>query len=316
MAEKTINSRIIHKHDIEANWSKTVNFIPQQGELIVYDIDENYDYERFKIGDGETLVSALPFTNDVIVNNTIDEICELSDELFNAGYREYVDDVVSVHNMASDSHNDIRKTISNLTTRLDALADSDDTALDQYATKEYLEQVVGDTMDAHITDQSNPHGVTASQIGLANVENKSSATIRSEITKTDVTNALGYTPPTADTTYREGAGILITNHTINNSGVRTIATGTTNGTISVNTNGTSTEVAIKGLGTAAYTASSDYAPASHSQAASTITAGTFSGQVIADSATQTYSTSLLRNSKLVSTDTNPTVNGEIYWTYE
>ena len=37
---------------------------------------------------------------------------------------------------------------------------------------------------------------TKAEVGLANVENKSSATIRSEITKTNVTSALGYTPYT------------------------------------------------------------------------------------------------------------------------
>ena len=36
--------------------------------------------------------------------------------------------------------------------------------------------------------------ITAANIGLGNVENKSSATIRSEITSGNVTNALGYTP--------------------------------------------------------------------------------------------------------------------------
>ena len=61
MNEKMFNTRIIHKHDIEANWAKALNFIPKQGELIVYDIDENYNYERVKIGDGVTTVSNLPF---------------------------------------------------------------------------------------------------------------------------------------------------------------------------------------------------------------------------------------------------------------
>ena len=54
---------------------------------------------------------------------------------------------------------------------------------------------------------------------------------------------------------------------------------------------------------------------SHEQAASTVTAGTFAGQVVANSSGQTPGTALLRNSKLVSTDTDPTVNGEINWTY-
>lgn len=57
-------------------------------------------------------------------------------------------------------------------------------------------------------------------------------------------------------------------------------------------------------------------PTAHNQAASTITAGTFGGQVVANSGGQAVGTSLLRNSKLVSADTNPTVNGEICWTYK
>ena len=62
MPEKSIKSRIVHKHDSEANWLKATNFIPKQGEIIVYDADEKYPYERFKIGDGTTLVSDLPFS--------------------------------------------------------------------------------------------------------------------------------------------------------------------------------------------------------------------------------------------------------------
>lgn len=66
---KTLNTRLVNKHDVEANWLKAVNFIPLQGEIIVYDIDENYNYERFKIGDGATNISALPFVEDIFKNN-------------------------------------------------------------------------------------------------------------------------------------------------------------------------------------------------------------------------------------------------------
>ena len=50
--------------------------------------------------------------------------------------------------------------------------------------------------------------------------------------------------------------------------------------------------------------------------ASEVGAGTFAGQVVANGSGQAHSTSLLRNCKLVSADTNPTVNGEICWTYK
>lgn len=67
------NSRIVMKHDIEANWKKAINFIPLAGEIIVYDAEDSSTdltgtdrvspiaYERFKIGDGKQTVTALPF---------------------------------------------------------------------------------------------------------------------------------------------------------------------------------------------------------------------------------------------------------------
>ena len=59
--------RIQHKYDIEENWKKAVNFTPLEGELIIYGKDSNYSYDRFKVGDGVTLVNALPFTDEEIV---------------------------------------------------------------------------------------------------------------------------------------------------------------------------------------------------------------------------------------------------------
>lgn len=55
---------------------------------------------------------------------------------------------------------------------------------------------------------------------------------------------------------------------------------------------------------------------SHTHAASSVTTGTFAGTVKAGSSYQAPGTSLLRNSKLVSTESTPTVNGEIILVYE
>ena len=71
MANQEFYSRIIHKHDIEANWNTAAeksNLIPKQGEIIVYDRDENYDYERIKIGDGITNVTNLPFIDKTLAD--------------------------------------------------------------------------------------------------------------------------------------------------------------------------------------------------------------------------------------------------------
>ena len=84
------------------------------------------------------------------------------------------------------------------------------------------------------------------------------STILGGLTKSQVTTALGYTPPTTDTntTY-------------------TFATGDSNGQIKVTPSGGSAQaVSVKGLGSAAYTNSTAYAAASHNQASNTITAMT------------------------------------------
>lgn len=65
------------------------------------------------------------------------------------------------------------------------------------------------------------------------------------------------------------------------------------------------KVTISTFDTDAYETPADY-----------VTAGTFAGRVVANASGQDAGTSLLRNSKLVSADTNPTVNGEICWTYK
>ena len=67
----------------------------------------------------------------------------------------------------------------------------------------------------------------------------------------------------SQTTYTASDGVTLTGTNFTNSGVRGVGAGTANGTISVNTNGTSADVAVTGLGSAAYTASTDYATADH-----------------------------------------------------
>ena len=84
MSEKRINSRLINKHDTEAHWILAENFIPMAGEIIIYDRDENYNYERFKIGDGVTLVNDLPFAdvnaeNIAYINSTDNENIEIEE---------------------------------------------------------------------------------------------------------------------------------------------------------------------------------------------------------------------------------------------
>ena len=83
--EKTFNTRVQLKNDIEANWVKAVGFSPKSGELIIYNAEVDnvttlpqdpetkqtlrdywINYPRVKIGDGETNVNDLPFITDAV----------------------------------------------------------------------------------------------------------------------------------------------------------------------------------------------------------------------------------------------------------
>lgn len=50
------------------------------------------------------------------------------------------------------------------------------------------------SLSNHLSDITNPHKVTKEQVGLENVENKNSETIRGELTKQNVVDALGFEP--------------------------------------------------------------------------------------------------------------------------
>ena len=60
--EKQLNTRLLQKHDIEANWEKATGFTPKEGEIIVYDADTSHLYPRIKIGNGKDNVNTLKFT--------------------------------------------------------------------------------------------------------------------------------------------------------------------------------------------------------------------------------------------------------------
>lgn len=86
---------------------------------------------------------------------------------------------------------------SSIQTQLDGKSPIGHTHDDKYYTESEIDKKVSDintSISSHTSNTSNPHSVTKSQVGLGNVENKSSATIRGELTKSNVTTALGYTP--------------------------------------------------------------------------------------------------------------------------
>ena len=278
MANNEYFSRIIHKHDLEANWIKAAtnsNFIPKQGEIIVYDRDDNHDYERIKIGDGITNVTNLPFIDKTLA------------------------DLVGTKNDATTTD-----TAFGRIAKAQAAAEAAQGAATNAASNSYINASIsgktitltkGDGTTKTLTTQDTVYTLpvaTSSTLGGvkvgSNITNSSGAI---SLTKTNVTSALGYTPPTTDTntTY-------------------TFATGDSNGQIKITpSSGSATNVSVKGLGTAAYTASTAYATAAQGTLASNAmpkAGGTFTGNVRAIDSNRNTSGGCLRNILVVDSTGN------------
>ena len=110
MTEKSFNARIINKHDTEVNWNKATNFIPKQGELIIYDADSTHSYIRVKIGDGSTLVAQLPFIAEPQLTTTI----TLPASAWTGAVSPY-SQIVSVSGVTANSKIDLQPTAIQLT---------------------------------------------------------------------------------------------------------------------------------------------------------------------------------------------------------
>lgn len=126
-----------------------------------------------RVGDNETAISTLKGSGegsvDKKINDAFNEFAtNLSDDATVNTYKELID-YAATHG----------EEFTELVGEVDANAK----AIDEHAKK------------------TNPHGVTKELLGLENVENKSSATIRGELTSANVTIALGYTPLDADNAY-------------------------------------------------------------------------------------------------------------------
>lgn len=143
-----------------------------------------------------------PSYNFSEIDGSVDVTRQLSGKIPEANLPSYVDDVLEYNSKSnfpkSGETGKIYVDIStNLTYRWGGSAYveiSPSLALGETSGTAYRGDY-GAIAYAHSQKRSgNPHGVTKSDIGLGNVENKSSEDIRKDITKDNVTTALGYTP--------------------------------------------------------------------------------------------------------------------------
>lgn len=221
-----------------------------------------------------------------------------------------IDNKISIHDTSTIAHNDIRELITGLTTRLNALADSDDTTLDQLSeivsyiksNKSLIENIttnkvnVSDIID-NLTTYNTTKPLSANQ----------GATLKDLIDILEIkVNAIDY--PVDSVNGKTGEVVL----TAEDVGALPDTT------VIPSIDGLATEAYVDNkISTINYPVDSvNGKTGAIVLTAEDISAGTFAGQVVAEASAQTPETSLLRNSSLVSTETTPTNNGEICWQYE
>lgn len=318
MAQKTFNSRIINKHDTEANWLKATNFIPRQGEIIIYDTDSTHSYERFKIGDGVTVVSSLPFADETKVN-----AADLADIAYSGSWNDLEDKpfyeeevnvnanvpltalstnlMVTTYNYISEVNPIDAELLSGTTyeVTLQGFDTNGELVIEHYdefciaydynshaalGSADIVSGVSGAVVSVpelwfygyvddgyYLVLQSGESDVASAKFTITgtnivplDLKFTPEAITNLIVSGKNITYTKGngttgtITTQDTNTIYYAGTGISLSGTTFSNSGVRSISTGTTNGTISVNKNGTSADVAVKGLGSAAYTESTAY----------------------------------------------------------
>lgn len=130
-----------------------------------------------------------PTSTNPVQNKVLDaEFDAISDAL------GALDLVVDSKAEANHNHDDRYYTESEIDSKLENKSDASHNHDDRYYTETEINNKLEDKANAS-------HTHTPTDVGLGNVENKSSATIRGELTKANVTDALGYIPPMTDTTY-------------------------------------------------------------------------------------------------------------------
>ena len=150
MATKQFNSRIQWKKDTSANWTAN-NPVLLNGEIAI--VVTNAGETRFKVGDGTSSYTALPFQDEAIRALISSAQSSITNHINNKNNPHEVTASQVDYTPVPGGH----ITAANIQDALESL----DTMGGQLLTE----------LSAHISDKSNPHGVSKSQVGLSNVDN-------------------------------------------------------------------------------------------------------------------------------------------------
>lgn len=83
LIDKYFNVRVKLRNDSHENWEKKASdFVPFDGEVIIYDINKQYPIQLLKIGDGVHKIGELPFINDLTKYYTKIEIDDIVSNIY------------------------------------------------------------------------------------------------------------------------------------------------------------------------------------------------------------------------------------------
>lgn len=243
---KTLNARVQTKHDIENNWNQAINFIPKPGEIVIYERDRTSEQVQESYTDWQTKLA-------------------VANAITNKESEEYL----SAAALATEAENTYNKDKTRIVARFK----------------------VGDgttkLIDLPFTNEPFTLKEQGKQLSDFNYDERAHDIVEGIKKFEDTTND---SPQYTDTKYTSGIGLSLVadttlppssqHHTFHNTGVLSARTGIDNGTIIMESGiadgtTTSTSVAVAGLGSAAYTASSSYATAAQGESAEQSVKGLF-----------------------------------------
>ena len=265
MATNTLNTRIILKGDTAANWANSTLV------LLKNEIAIESDTRKVKIGDGTNVYADLRY-----INMTPEEINTLITALEEA---KHTHDNKAILDATTASFT------SDLLTKLNGIEENANNYTLPNATSSVLGGVkVGTNISVSSGTISVANGTTSAK-GVVQLTNSTSSTSTTTAATPNSVKSAYDLANTAKTNADSAQTAANNAQTTADSkiGSVSLASGTNNGTLKLTVDGTATDnIAVKGLGTAAYTASSAYATAAQGTKADNAmpkSGGTFTGAV-------------------------------------
>lgn len=153
--------------------------IPSESSMPYYSLVSNFNFS---------------FSNGLSITSAVEPLGYVTLEAF----EEHKNDISNPHKVTKKQVG--LDNVPNVATNDQAVTFNDVTELSTISSGEKMSPVFAkiklaiSNLITHLNNKENPHGVTKKQIGLENVENKSSESIRSDLTVENIETALNYKP--------------------------------------------------------------------------------------------------------------------------